>query len=84
MATYGKQKGFLMRATVRLDDDLLASAKSATGIPRTSALIDEGLRYLVQLHAARHLEQSGGAPNGSQRLTLRDQTATNQLKKNKP
>ena len=84
VATQIKQKGFLMRATVRLDDDLLASAKNATGITRTSALVDEGLRYLVQVHEARHLAKLGGPSTNSKRLSDRDQATTNQPKQNKP
>lgn len=73
-----------MRATVRLNDDLLASAKNATGITRTSALVDEGLRYLVQVHTARHLAKLNPQSGDLKRPTSRAQAATKRPTQNKP
>jgi Arc/MetJ family transcription regulator len=50
-----------MRATVTLDDELLAKAKEYTGITKTSAVVNEALRALVQREAARRLAKLGGS-----------------------
>jgi Arc/MetJ family transcription regulator len=50
-----------MRTTVNLDDDLLSIALNLTGIASKSALINEGLRVLVQREAARKLATLGGS-----------------------
>lgn len=53
-----------MRATVTLDDDLLAKAKDYTEITKTSAVGHVALRALVQREAARQLAKLGGSqPN---------------------
>ncbi len=49
-----------MRATVILDDKLLAEARKYTGIEETSPLIHEALQHLVQREAARRLILLGG------------------------
>ncbi len=50
-----------MRATVTLDDELLAKAKEYTGITKTSAVVNEALQALVQREAARRLAKLGGS-----------------------
>ncbi|MDM0079004.1 type II toxin-antitoxin system VapB family antitoxin [Variovorax sp. J31P179] len=53
-----------MRTTVTLDDDLLAQARSFTGIQENSALIQQALKSLVQREAARRLSLlAGSAPD---------------------
>lgn len=53
-----------MRTTVTLDDELLAQARTFTGIQENSALIQQALKTLVQREAARRLARLGGsAPN---------------------
>jgi Arc/MetJ family transcription regulator len=37
-----------MRTNIDLDDELLAAAMSATGLPTKKATVEEGLRYLVR------------------------------------
>lgn len=49
-----------MRTTLALDDDLLATAQSYTGIKEKSALVNEALRSLVAREAARRLARLGG------------------------
>jgi Arc/MetJ family transcription regulator len=53
-----------MRATIDIDDELLAEAKAYTGLTETSAVVREGLTALIQREAARHLAALGGTqPN---------------------
>lgn len=49
-----------MRTTLALDDDLVATAQSYTGIKEKSALVNEALRTLVAREAARRLARLGG------------------------
>ena len=50
-----------MRTTVTLDDDLMAQARTFTGIQENSALIQQALKSLVQREAARRLALLGGS-----------------------
>ncbi|MDQ6434943.1 type II toxin-antitoxin system VapB family antitoxin [Mesorhizobium sp. LHD-90] len=50
-----------MRATVSIDDELLAKAEQYTGISKRSALIREALTALIQREAARRLARLGGS-----------------------
>jgi len=38
-----------MRTNIEIDDDLLAAATAATGLPTKRATVEEGLRLLVRL-----------------------------------
>ena len=38
-----------MRTNIEIDDDLLATAMAATGLPTKRATVEEGLRLLVRL-----------------------------------
>jgi Arc/MetJ family transcription regulator len=49
-----------MRVTVTLDDELVATARTYTGIEDLSALLNEALRVLIAREAARRLAQLGG------------------------
>ncbi len=49
-----------MRTTVTLDDELLAKASEAMGITDHSALLNGGLRLIVQREAARRFVALGG------------------------
>jgi Arc/MetJ family transcription regulator len=49
-----------MRTTVTLDDELLADAEKYTGIKEKTALVNAGLRSLVEREAARRLARLGG------------------------
>lgn len=42
-----------MRTNIELDDDLLAEAMKATGLPTKRATVEEALRALVREHEAR-------------------------------
>ncbi len=50
-----------MRTTITLDDELLATAKSMTGIEATPSLIRAGLKALIEREAARRLIVLGGS-----------------------
>lgn len=53
-----------MRTTITLDEALLERAHEATGIRERSALINDGLRALIERAAARDLIALGGSdPN---------------------
>jgi Arc/MetJ family transcription regulator len=60
-----------MQITVDLDEKLLATAKAYTGISDTSAVINEGLRALVEREAARRLMLLGVRQPQSKRTPLR-------------
>lgn len=50
-----------MRTTISLDDDLLSSAQSLTGLEERSALLREALKALIERENARRLAQLGGS-----------------------
>lgn len=50
-----------MRTTLALDDDLVATAQSYTGITEKSALVREGLKALIAREAAHRLARLGGS-----------------------
>ncbi|GGK30224.1 type II toxin-antitoxin system VapB family antitoxin [Salinarimonas ramus] len=50
-----------MRTTIALDDDLVARAKSLTGIKEHPALMREALKALVARESARRLALLGGS-----------------------
>ena len=49
-----------MQATVAINDALIAEAESYTGLHDTSALVNEGLKALVERESARRLARLGG------------------------
>ena len=49
-----------MRATIEIDDDLIAEAKRLTGIEEPSSLLHEGLRSLIAREVGRTLARLGG------------------------
>lgn len=49
-----------MRTTVTLDDDLVAKARSLSGVGETAALVREALQTLVRVESARRLAALGG------------------------
>ncbi|QND51729.1 type II toxin-antitoxin system VapB family antitoxin [Phyllobacterium sp. 628] len=49
-----------MRATLALDDDLIAKAQAFTGVQEKSALIHEALKALIERESARRLALLGG------------------------
>lgn len=50
-----------MRTTLALDDELLAKARSFTGVEEKSALVREALKALIERESARRLAQLGGS-----------------------
>ena len=50
-----------MRTTVNLDPQLLAEAERVTGTTKRAALINEGLRALIERESARRLARLGGS-----------------------
>lgn len=46
-----------MRTNIELDDELLAEAMEATGLPTKRATVEEALRILVREHRARRALQ---------------------------
>jgi len=53
-----------MRTTVTLDDELLKDAEQYTGIAEKSALVNLGLKALVEREAARRAAALGGTMPG--------------------
>ncbi|MFP3889242.1 type II toxin-antitoxin system VapB family antitoxin [uncultured Ralstonia sp.] len=49
-----------MRATLVLDDDLIAKAQALTGLQEKSALVCEALTALIERECARRLARLGG------------------------
>lgn len=49
-----------MRATINIDDELLAEAQRVTGVSERAALVREGLAALIQRESARRLAKLGG------------------------
>jgi hypothetical protein len=50
-----------MRTTLILDENIVAKAKSMTGIDETTALVREGLKLLIERESARRLARLGGS-----------------------
>ena len=53
-----------MRTTLALDDDLVAKARSLTGLTEKSGLVREALRALIERESARRLARLGGSEPG--------------------
>lgn len=50
-----------MRTTINIDTDLFDAARRITGVKARTALVDEGLRALIQRESARRLARLGGS-----------------------
>ena len=50
-----------MRMTLNIDDDLVAEARRITGVEDTAALVNEGLRALIERESTRHLARLAGS-----------------------
>lgn len=50
-----------MRATLVLDDELVARAQALTGIAEMSSLVSEALKALIARESARRLASLGGS-----------------------
>jgi len=50
-----------MRATLNIEDELLAKAQRVSGLKERTALVREGLKALIERESARRLAQLGGS-----------------------
>jgi Arc/MetJ family transcription regulator len=50
-----------MRATLTLDDELVAEAQALTGLNEKCALVHEALKALIKRQSARRLARLGGS-----------------------
>ena len=65
----------IMRTTLALDDDLLATAERYTGLKEKSALVREALRALIERESARRLAALGGSEPGLKPIARRQTPA---------
>lgn len=56
--------GKAVRATINIDDELLARAAKLIGPLDRTAMVHEGLRALIQRESARRLSRLGGPQPG--------------------
>lgn len=54
-------EGRLVRATINLDDELLAKAREYTGLTEESEIVREAMKALIQREASRRLVLLGGS-----------------------
>jgi Arc/MetJ family transcription regulator len=65
-----------MRATIALDDELVAEAQGLTGLKEKSALIREALKALIERESARRLARLGGSEPDLEAPPRRRSTST--------
>jgi Arc/MetJ family transcription regulator len=53
-----------MRTTINLDDQLLEEARRLTGLAERTALVNLGLKALIERESARRLARLGGTEPG--------------------
>jgi Arc/MetJ family transcription regulator len=53
-----------MRATLALDDELVAKAQAFTGLKEKSSLVREAHKALIERESARRLARLGGSEPG--------------------
>jgi Arc/MetJ family transcription regulator len=53
-------RGSEMRATITLEDELVAEAQGLTGLKEKAALLREALKALIERESARRLARLGG------------------------
>ena len=58
-----------MRTTLNIEDELFAKAQRVSGLKERAALIQEGLRALIERESARHLARLGGTEPQLQPVT---------------
>jgi len=51
----------MMRTTVNIDDELMATARKLTGIEEKAVLLRAGLKALIEQESARRLAKLGGS-----------------------
>jgi Arc/MetJ family transcription regulator len=57
----GGLRGSEMRATIPLDEELVAEAQRLTGLKQKSALVHEALKALIERESARRLARLGSS-----------------------
>jgi len=60
-----------MRTTLNIDDELLVEAQELTGTKERTALINEGLRALIERESARRLARLTGSESGIEDIPRR-------------
>ena len=65
-----------MRATLVLDDDLIATAQDLTGVQEKTLLVREALKALIERESARRLARLGGSEPRLKVTTRRRSKAT--------
>jgi Arc/MetJ family transcription regulator len=60
-----------MRATLNIDDQLLAEAQRITGVSEKSILVREGLRALIERESARRLASLLGSEPQLEQISRR-------------
>jgi Arc/MetJ family transcription regulator len=65
-----------VRTTVNLDDELLAKAQRLSGITERAALVNEGIRALIERESARRLARLGGSQPELEPIPRRQTEAT--------
>jgi Arc/MetJ family transcription regulator len=60
-----------MRTTINIDDELLAKAAKLTGPLDRTAMVNEGLRALIERESARRLARLGGTQTALKPATRR-------------
>lgn len=60
-----------MRTTINLDDELLEEAHRLTGLRERRALVNEGLKALIERESARRLARLGGTEPRLEPVTRR-------------
>ena len=54
-------RGFFLRTTIALDDDLVTKAEEFTGLTEKTALVREAFKALLERESARRLAALGGS-----------------------
>jgi len=53
------------RTTINIDDELLAEARRASGLTQKTAVVEAGLRALIEREARKRLAALGGTSPGA-------------------
>jgi Arc/MetJ family transcription regulator len=56
-----RRREIIMRTTLNIDDELVAKARRITGVEDTTALVNEGLRALIERESTSRLATLGGS-----------------------
>jgi len=67
-----------MRTTLNIDDELLNSAITLTGIKEKTALVRSGLQALIALESAKRLASLGGSESQVKLVVHRKESTANE------